>query len=465
MASSGESRAGPAERVAVELLVDVDVAVLGRAVDGVAAAAEVDEVQQVEALLELLRREPEPALELVGLDVGGGRVAAAGEQEGQERLEEREPLGRDGPWRTRRRRAGLRVLGDGRGRRHRAGLSGVGVHDRPQVGGHRLDDRVGLDGVGVPAEREDPRRERREVGVGRREPGRAVGQLLDLAVCAVAALDEPRGVGAHLDHGRPGLLGRELPRRPVAVGGHVEVGRNAEVALAAGRELDLAADARDAERAPAVVVGVAVEVVADDVPDAVHLPQAVRVDGPLGLVVGGDRPVPEPHGALLRDGLLELRQAGRDLVGVERGEQLDRGRLGPGVGARPGPAEREVLEGEAQRLGVRELPLEQVKAGLERRQLVVGELDRREEVLLLAEAVELLRGELVAARRDRNSQILELAAVGVVAAREGLVAHVGIPLDVGLHVARRDGSLFRHEVRHERELADELVGVVGQDQP
>ena len=36
---------------------------------------------------------------------------------------------------------------------------------------------------------------------------------------------------------------------------------------------------------------------------------------------------------------------------------------------------------------------------------------------------------------------------------------------MGLHVARRDGSLFRHQVRHERELADELVGVVGQDQP
>ena len=211
--------------------------------------------------------------------------------------------------------------------------------------------------------------------------------------------------------------------------------------------------------------GVAVDVVADDVPDAVHLPQAVRVDRALGLAVGRDRPVAEPHRALLRDGLLELRQAGRDLVGVERGQELDRGRLRPGVGARPRPAEREVLEREPQRLGIRELALEQVEAGLERRQLVVGELDRRQEVLLLAQAVELLRRELVAARRDGDSQILELAAIGVVAPRERLVAHVGVPLDVGLHVARRDGSLFRHEVRHERELADELVGVVGQDHP
>ena len=124
----------------------------------------------------------------------------------------------------------------------------------------------------------------------------------------------------------------------VAVGGDVEVGRHAEVALAAGGELDLAADARDAERAPAVVVGLAVQVVADHVPDAVQLEQAVRVDGALGLGVGADRPVAEPHGALLRDRLLELGQPLGDLVGVERAQQLDGGRLRARVGARPGPA-------------------------------------------------------------------------------------------------------------------------------
>src|SRR4029078_12969076 len=113
---------------------------------------------------------------------------------------------------------------------------------------------------------------------------------------------------------------------------------------------------------------------------------------------------------------LALRERGGYLVGLERRQELDRRRLGAGVGAGPRPPERQVLEREPKRLGVGELPLEQVEAGLERRQLVVGQLDRREEVLLLAQAVELLRGELVAARGDRDSQILELAPVGVGAA-------------------------------------------------
>ena len=366
---------GAAERVAVELLVDVDVAVLGRAVDGVAAAAEVDEVQEVEALLELLRREPEAALELVGLDAARRprrRSGRAGRP------------GAPGGARTARARPGRAPRGGGSGRlRASASTGAAGTARGSPVWASMTVCRsaatasttaLGLDGVRAPAEREDPRRERGEVGVGRREAGRAVGQLLELAVGAVPALDQPGGVGARpRSTAVPTSLGRELPRRPVAVGGDVEVGGDPEVALAAGRELDLAADARDAERAPAVVVGVAVEVVADDVPDAVHLPQAVRVDGALGLAVAGDRPVAEPHGALLRDGLLELRQAGRDLVGVERGQELDGRRLGPGVGARPGPAEREVLEREPQRLGVGELALEQVEAGLERRQLVVVE--------------------------------------------------------------------------------------------
>ncbi len=93
----------------------------------------------------------------------------------------------------------------------------------------------------------------------------------------------------------------------------------------------------------------------------------------LGLAVGRDRPVAEPHGALLGDRLLELREPGGDLVGVERGQELHGRRLRPGVGARPGPAQREVLEREPQGLGVGELALQQVETGLERRELVVGE--------------------------------------------------------------------------------------------
>src|SRR4029077_2729778 len=95
-----------------------------------------------------------------------------------------------------------------------------------------------------------------------------------------------------------------------------------------------------------------------------------------------------------------------------------------GVGRRlreAGPAEREVLQREAQRLGVRELSLEQVERGLEGRELLVLELELRQEVLLRAQRVQLLAGELVALRLQRHAEREELRAVGVEAARERLV--------------------------------------------
>ena len=54
----------PPERVAEELLVDVHLVAAQLGVDGVAAAAEVDEVQQREVLLERLVRDLEPLDEL-----------------------------------------------------------------------------------------------------------------------------------------------------------------------------------------------------------------------------------------------------------------------------------------------------------------------------------------------------------------------------------------------------------------
>src|SRR5439155_14764316 len=127
-----------------------------------------------------------------------------------------------------------------------------------------------------------------------------------------------------------------------------------------------------------------------------------------------------------------------------------------------GTAQGEVLKCQPQWLGVCELALEQVEAHLKRRQLVVGEVDRWQEVVLLSEVVQLLAGELVAAGGDRHAKALELGAVGVVAACERLVAHVRVALDVVLDVAGGDRPLFRHQVSDERELADELVGVVSQ---
>ena len=130
--------------------------------------------------------------------------------------------------------------------------------------------------------------------------------------------------------------------------------------------------------------------------------------------------------------------------------------------AEAGAAEREVLQREPQRLGVRELPLEQVQARQERGELVVGELELRQEVVLGAERVELLAGELVPLRVERDAERDQLGPVGVEAPREGLVGHLRVALDVALHVACRQRPALRHQEGDERELPDQLVGVVRQ---
>src|SRR6185437_5693912 len=162
--------------------------------------------------------------------------------------------------------------------------------------------------------------------------------------------------------------------------------RRAEVALAPRRELDVAADPRDAERADLL----AVEVVADDVPEPVVAEERVGVQRSFALLVPRDRPVVEADGALLRDRVLELGQPARRLGRVVRIEHLDPARrLGRGLDE-AGPTEREVLQRQPQRLRVRELPLEEVEGGLERGELLVLELELGQEVLLGAERVELL---------------------------------------------------------------------------
>src|SRR5207247_2579955 len=72
--------------------------------------------------------------------------------------------------------------------------------------------------------------------------------------------------------------------------------------------------------------------------------------------------------------------------------------------AEPGPAEGEILEREPKRLGVRELPLEEVEARLQRCELVVGEVEWRQEVALRAQRVELLARELVSLRVERDAE-------------------------------------------------------------
>jgi hypothetical protein len=101
-----------------------------------------------------------------------------------------------------------------------------------------------------------------------------------------------------------------------------------------------------------------------------------------------------------------------------------------------------------------------VERDLERGQLFVVEVELGQEVLLRAEGVELLPGELVSLGVERHAERHELAPVGVEAAREGLVGHLRVALDDGLDLPRGQGPPLRHEEGDERELPDQLVGVV-----
>src|SRR5207302_176325 len=105
-------------------------------------------------------------------------------------------------------------------------------------------------------------------------------------------------------------------------------------------------------------------------------------------------------------------------------------------------------------------PLEEVEGGLERRELLVRELELGEEVLLGAERVQLLAGELVALRLERHAEREQLRAVGVEPPRERLVGHLRVALDVRLDVASSDRPALRHQERNERELPNQLVRVV-----
>jgi hypothetical protein len=236
----------------------------------------------------------------------------------------------------------------------------------------------------------------------------------------------------------------------------LELLRHAEVALPAGGEADVASDARHAERAH----GAAVVVVADHVPRAALREEGVGVDGPLRLLVPADRVVGELDGALLRDRVLELRQAARHLGGVVRVAHLDAHGGLRRLLVETWAAEREVLQGKPQRLGVRELALEHVESGLERGELVLLQLELGQEVVFGAQRVELLAGELVALRVERDAEGDELGAVGVEAAREGLVGHLRVALDGRLDVTRGQRPPLGHEEGDEGELPDELVGVV-----
>ena len=89
----------PAEHVTVELLVDPHRSgvVVDFGVHRVAAAAEVDEVEQGEGLLQLLPRNREAGRKLIGIEHRLSALTARGEDLRQQCLQHAKALGRDGP--------------------------------------------------------------------------------------------------------------------------------------------------------------------------------------------------------------------------------------------------------------------------------------------------------------------------------------------------------------------------------
>src|SRR5205823_14899381 len=90
------------------------------------------------------------------------------------------------------------------------------------------------------------------------------------------------------------------------------------------------------------------------------------------------------------------------------------------------------------------------------------EIELREEVGLRAHRIQLLAGVFVALGVQWDAERDQLGAVRVEPARESLVGHLLVALDVPLDVASRDRPALRHQEGDERELPDQLVGVMAQ---
>ena len=301
----------------------------------------------------------------------------------EQRLENTEPLGRDRPDGT---LAAVAGRLDAALPRRRDALALVRVAQPREPVRDGVEQGLRLERDGAPVLAQDPAGERLDPSERRLEDA-----VLERAGVGERSGDPPGGVVLHGDAGRADLVA-DLPRPRDAVRLDVELGREPEVALAPGREADVAADARDAERPHRL----AVEILADDVPDALVETQRVRVQRPLRHLVPQRRPVRELDRALLRDRGLELREPSGELGRVVGRADADAlGGVRAGV-LEAGPPEREVLEGEPERLRVGELAVEVEERGLQRRELVVLQVEPVEEVVLGAERVELLARELVA---------------------------------------------------------------------
>ncbi len=285
---------------------------------------------------------------------------------------------------------------------------------------------------------------------GSRLPQRSVG--------AEVALDQPGDPLADEDRGGP----LDLAHLPVGAGGvvaAVEVLRRGEVVLGLRGVGDLAPDAREPEDADRL----ALVRVADQIELPVAEDEVVGVDLAIGDVVALHRVVAELDRLAAGDRGLDLRQSHRELATARRGLELDVDRGGVALGERARPPPRNLLERETQRLRIGELAVEQAERGPQRGELLVGELDLGEVVVLGRKRVELRLeeplGRLLHLQRDPEA--LELGPIGVEAPGEGVLVHRAVALDLLLDLERRDGTPVGHEERDQRELADQLLGVLG----
>ena len=231
-------------------------------------------------------------------------------------------------------------------------------------------------------------------------------------------------------------------RRVVAA---VEVLGRLEVVLGLGRVGDLAPDPGEAKDAD----GLALVRVADQIELAVAEDQVVGVDLALGDLVALHRVVAELDRLAARDRRLDLGQALRELAAAAVGREADVDRHGLALVERARPAPGDLLQREPQRLGVGELAVEQAERRAQRGQLAVGELDRRQVVVLGRQRVELGLEEALGRLLDleRDAEALELGTVGVEAARERVLVHRAVALDLPLDLERRDGPAVRHQER------------------
>ena len=177
-----------------------------------------------------------------------------------------------------------------------------------------------------------------------------------------------------------------------------------------------------------------------------------------------DREVLELDPLAAIDRGVDLGQPRAHLAAAGRRRDPEPDRLARVRAQRARPAPGDLLQREPQRLGVRELAVEQRQRRLQRGALGVGERDRRQMERLRRERVVLLLGEPVRrfVHRKVNPERVELGAVRIETSRERILGHVRVALDVAPDLRGRHRTALCHEIGDQRELADELFRVFRQ---